>query len=138
MTGFEAGFNQLTPDLRQIVFLCAKHRQTLGAGDFGVEIKFTRDTTHCHQPFWGDFTTRRTRDHRVGAVFLDVSEEVVVRILQRSMFRLQNVFVPAGGQQRTDGWFTNFTAVALAVFGQQFVEGFDAFTRIRWNSSWRE
>ena len=127
MTGFEASFNQLTPDFRQIVFLCAKHRQALGAGDFGVEIKFTRDTTHCHQPFRGDFTARRTRDHRVGAVFLDVREEVVVRILQRSMFRLQNVFVPAGGQQRTDGRFTNFTTVTFAVFRQQFFEGFNAF-----------
>ena len=127
MTGFEAGFNQLTPDLRQIVFLCAKHRQALRAGDFGVEIKFTRDTTHCHQSFRGDFTARRARDHRVGSVFLDVSEEVVVRILQRSMFRLQNVFVPAGGQQRTDGRFTNFTTVAFAVFRQQFFEGFNAF-----------
>ncbi len=43
------------------------------------------------------------------------------------MFRLQNVFVPAGGQQRTDGRFTNFTTVAFAVFRQQFFEGFNAF-----------
>ena len=43
------------------------------------------------------------------------------------MFRLQNVFVPAGGQQRTDGRFANFTTVTFAVFRQQFFEGFNAF-----------
>ena len=43
------------------------------------------------------------------------------------MLRLEDVLIPAGGQQGTDGRLTDFTAVALTVFFQQLVEGFDAF-----------
>lgn len=99
MIGFEVGFNQLTLDFRQIVFLCVKYRQMLGVSDFGVEIKFMCDMIYCYQFFWGDFIVWRMWDYRVGVVFLDVSEEVVVRILQWSMFWFQNVFVLVGGQQ---------------------------------------
>ncbi len=127
MTGFEARFNQLTPDFRQVVFLRTEQADTLGAGDFGVEVKFAGDAAHRHQTFRRDFTTGRAWDHRVGPVFLDVSQEVVVGVLQRSVLRLEHVLIPAGGQQRTDGRFTDFTPVALAMFLQQFVEGFDAF-----------
>lgn len=127
VAGFEARFNQLPPDLRQVVFLRAKQADALGAGDFGVQIEFTSDTAHGDQPFRGDFAARGARNDRVGAIFLDVGEEVVVGVLQRRVLRLEDVLIPAGGQQGADGWFTNFTAVALAVFGQQFVEGFDAF-----------
>ena len=43
------------------------------------------------------------------------------------MFWFEHVLIPAGRQQGADGRFTHFTAVALAVFRQQFVEGLDAF-----------
>ncbi|GAR58339.1 hypothetical protein NGUA15_00068 [Salmonella enterica] len=81
VTGFEARFNQLTPDFRQIVFLRAKQTDTLRTGNFGIEVKLAGDTTHGHQTFRGDFTARRARDHRVGAVFLDIRQEVIVSIL---------------------------------------------------------
>ncbi len=72
VTGFETGFNQLTPDFRQIVFLRAKQADTLRTGDFGIEVKLAGDTTHGHQTFRGDFAARRARDHRVSTVFLDI------------------------------------------------------------------
>src|SRR5690606_33904907 len=81
VTGFKARFNQLTPDFRQIIFLRTKQADTLGAGDFGVQVIFTGDTAHRDQPFRGDFTARRTWDHGVGAVFLDVRQEVIVGVL---------------------------------------------------------
>ncbi|MNT67323.1 hypothetical protein D3C72_2054540 [compost metagenome] len=99
MTGFEARFDQLTPDFRQVVFLRAKQTDTLGTGDFGVQVKFARHASHGHQPFRGDFATGGTWDHGVSPVFLDVRQEVVVGILQRRVLWLQDVFVPAGGQQ---------------------------------------
>lgn len=55
MAGFESRFNQLPPDLRQVVFLRAKQADALRAGDFGVQIEFTRDTAHGDQPFRRDF-----------------------------------------------------------------------------------
>ncbi|MNQ97612.1 hypothetical protein D3C85_1132680 [compost metagenome] len=57
VTGFEARFDQLTPDFRQIIFLRTKQADTLGAGNFGVQIKFARHAAHGHQPFRGDFAT---------------------------------------------------------------------------------
>ncbi len=81
VTGFEARFNQLTPDFRQIVFLRAKQTDTLRTGDFGIEVKLAGDTTHGHQTFRGDFTASGARDHRVSTVFLDIRQEVVVSIL---------------------------------------------------------
>ena len=39
----------------------------------------------------------------------------------------EDVFVPARSQQRADGGFTHFAAVAFAVFGQQRLERLDAF-----------
>lgn len=55
VAGFEARFNQLTPDFRQVIFLRAEQADTLGTGDFGVQVKLTGDTTHGDQPFRGDF-----------------------------------------------------------------------------------
>ena len=127
VTGFEARVDQLTPDFWQIVFLCAKQADTLGAGDLGIQVKFTSDAAHRHQPFRGDFTAGRAGNNGVGAVFLDIGQEVVVGILQRGVLRFQNIFVPAGGQQRANGRFTNLTAVAFTVFCQQLFKGFDAF-----------
>ena len=43
------------------------------------------------------------------------------------MLRLEDIFVPAGSQQRAHGRFTNLTAVAFTVFRQQLFKGFDAF-----------
>lgn len=43
------------------------------------------------------------------------------------MFWFEDVLIPARGQQGADGRFTHFAAIALAVLGQQFVEGFNAF-----------
>ncbi|VFT73442.1 Uncharacterised protein [Klebsiella aerogenes] len=127
VAGFEARFNQLTPDLRQVVFLRAKQADALGAGDFGVQIEFTRDTAHGDQPFRRDFAASGARDHRVGAIFLNVGKEVVVGVLQRRVLRFEDVLIPAGGQQRADGRLTDLAAITLTVFFQQFVEGFNAF-----------
>ena len=55
VAGFESRFNQLPPDLRQVVFLRAKQADALRAGDFGVQIEFTRDAAHGDQPFRRDF-----------------------------------------------------------------------------------
>ena len=127
MAGFKTRFNQLTPDFRQVIFLRAEQTDTLRTGNFGVQVKFTRDTAHGHQAFRGNFATRRARDHGVSTVFLDVSQEVVVGVLQRRVLWFEDVLIPAGSQQGTHGRFTHFAAVAFPVFGQQLFEGFDAF-----------
>ena len=127
MTGFKTGFNQLTPDFRQVIFLRAEQADTLRTGNFGVQVKFARDTAHSHQAFRGNFATRRARDHGISTVFLDVRQEVVVGVLQRRVLRFEDVLIPAGSQQGTYGRFTYFTAVTFTVFCQQLFEGFDAF-----------
>ena len=127
MAGFKTGGEQLAPDGRQIVFLRAEHADALRAGHFGIEVVFLGDLADGQQAVRGDFAAGGAWDHRVGAVFLDIAEEVVVGILQRRMLRLEDVFVPARGQQRADGGFTHFAAVAFAVFGQQCLERLDAF-----------
>nr|VUD29742.1 Uncharacterised protein [Raoultella sp. NCTC 9187] len=96
---FKARFNQLTPDFRQIVFLSAKHADTLRAGDFGVEVIFARDAARRPLAFRRDFAACGARDNRVGPVFLDIGEEAIVGLLQRRMLRFEDVLIPAGGQQ---------------------------------------
>ncbi len=95
MAGFEAGFNQLTPDFRQVVFLRTEQADTLGAGDFGIQIKFARDATDGNQAFWRNFAACGARDNRVGAIFLDVGEEVIVGVLQRRVLWFEDVLIPA-------------------------------------------
>ena len=115
----------------------AEQADTLRAGDLGVQIKFAGDTADGHQAFRRDFAARRARDNGVGTVFLDVGQEVVVGILQRGMLRLEDIFVPAGSQQRATVGL-HFAAVAFSVFRQQLFKRFDAFHRMRWNSSLME
>jgi hypothetical protein len=61
VTGFEAGLNQLTPDFRQVIFLGAEQTDTLGTGDFGVEIKFTGDAANCDQTFWSQLLRNKLK-----------------------------------------------------------------------------
>ena len=118
MPGFKAGGEQLAPDGRQVVFLRAEHADALRAGHFGVKVVLFGDLSDGQQAVRGDFAAGGARYHRVSAVFLDIAEEVVVGILQRRVLRFEDVFVPARGQQRADGRFADFAAVAFPVFGQ--------------------
>ena len=93
-----------------------KQTDTLCAGDLGVKLVIACDSRDFHQTFWRHFSARHTRDHGISAVFLHVTEEGIVGILQRCVCRFQHIFAPARGQNRADSWFTNFTAITVTVF----------------------
>ncbi len=56
---------------------------------------------------------------------MHIGQEDVVGILQADMLLFQDVIVPVRCQDGADRLFADFAAQALAVFVQQFVEGFD-------------
>src|SRR5690606_15463450 len=64
--------------------------------------------------------------HRVGAVALQVGEEVVVGVLQGGLFAGEDVAVAQRGEDGGDGGFAHVAAAAGAVPGDELGEGGDA------------
>ncbi|MNO44312.1 hypothetical protein D3C76_345510 [compost metagenome] len=123
MPGFKTGFNQLGPDVRQLMQLRAKQVDTLATGDFGVEVVFLRHHTNRDQFVGGDLTTGDAWHHRICAVFLHVGHEGVVGVLQRHQRRVHDRLVPARRQDRAHRRLAHVaTGVATAMLGQQFFE----------------
>ena len=125
LTGLETRCQQLAPDGGQIILLGPEQTDALGAGDLGVELVVAGHFGHCQQPLRGHFATGHARDDGVAAVLLHVAEEDVVGVLQLGVERAQHMLVPAGGEDGADGRFAHLAAIALAMFGQQFVEALD-------------
>ena len=125
MAGFKPGVGQLAPDSRQLFQPRAKQVDALAAGHFAVELITFGDLPDGDQPVRRHFPRRHPRHHRIGSVLLNVGEIAIVGILQRQVRRLQQVFVPAGGQHRGHQRFTNLAAVPLAVAANQLLEGMD-------------
>ncbi len=61
----------------------AEHVDPLPAGDLGVEPEVAGHLADHDQPLRGDLAAGDARHHRVGAVALQVGQEVVVGVLQR-------------------------------------------------------
>ena len=78
----EARVDQLAPDVGQLLDARAEQVDALTARDLGVEAVLLGHVTDRDQPVGRDLAARNARHHRVGAVLLDVGQEVVVRVLQ--------------------------------------------------------
>ncbi len=127
MAGLEACFDQLSPDIRQLVQFCAEQVDPLSAGDLGVQIVFLGHLTEHDQLVRRDFATGDARHNRVSAVLLHVRHEGVVGVLQRNQARIGNRLVPAGGENRADCRLADVTAMlTMAVFAQQRLKALDA------------
>ncbi len=123
MPGLEAGVDQVLPDERQLLDARAKEVDALRAGDLGVQAVLLRDLAEHDQLLRGDLAARHARHDGVGAVLLQIGEEVVVRILQRRVLGLEDHLVPARGEDRGDCRLAGVAAPALAVLDDDRVEG---------------
>ena len=115
MARFEAGGDQFFPDERQLLDVRAEQVDALAAGDLGVEAVLLRDLADRDQAVGRDFAARHARHDRVGAVLLDVGEEVVVGVLQRRVLLLQHELVPARRENAGHGRFADVAAEAAAM-----------------------
>ena len=48
----------------------------------------------------GDFAAGHSGDDRVGPVFLNVAEVVIIAVLQAGQFAFEDKIIPAGGKNR--------------------------------------
>jgi hypothetical protein len=138
VAGFEAGGDQFFPDQRQLFHAGAEQVDALAAGDLGVEAVLLGHLADRDQAIGRDFAAGHARHHRVGAVLLDIAEEVVVGILQAGVFLLEHEVVPARRQDAGHHRLADVAAQALAVLGQQVVEALDLAHAHQVDSSWRE
>ena len=123
MAGFKSRLGQLAPDCRELLQARAEQIDTLAAGHFTVQLIAFGDLADRNQPVRRHLSRRHTRHHRIGAIFLNIGEVAVVSVLKRQMRRLQQIFIPAGGQHRGRQRFTDLTAVTASIAGNQLFEG---------------
>ena len=125
VAGFESRLGQLAPDCRELFQARAEQVDTLAAGHLTVQLIAFGDLADRNQTVRRHLSRRHARHHRIGAVFLNIGEVAIVGVLKRQMRRLQQIFIPAGGQYRGDQRFTDLAAVALSITGNQLFEGAD-------------
>ena len=89
----EAGFDQAEPDFGELLDARPEEVDSLSARDLGVKAVVARDGTERDELVGRDLTPGDARHDRVGAVFLQVGEEVVVGVLQRRLLPVENVAV---------------------------------------------
>src|SRR5262249_49188224 len=121
----EAGVGQVLPDVRQLLDSRAEQVDPLRAGDLGVEAVLLRYVTEHDQLLRRDLAARHPRHDGIGAVFLQVGEEMVVGVLQRRMPGLQDHLVPARREDRRRRRLADVAAPAFAVSRNQIAEGLD-------------
>ena len=126
MAGFHPLVDQSLPDLRQLLDTGTEQVDALTAGDLHVESEILGDGTYFDQLFGRDLTAGHPRHHRVGAVLLQVGQEMVVGVLQGGLFAVENVLAGSGGQDRGDGRLADITPDSGAVLGDQLGEGTDS------------
>ena len=125
MARLEARSDQLFPDSGQLFDACTEHVHARPPRHLGVQAVFLGHLAHGDQAVGCDLTTGHTRHHGVAAVLLDVAQEVVVAVLQTGQLFLEHKIVPARSQHTGRHGFTNVTAQAFAVLGEQLVEALD-------------
>src|SRR3954469_25210525 len=122
---FEPGGDQLGPDVRQLLDTRAEKIDALRARDLAVQAMALRDFAQHDQFLRRDLAARHARHDRVRAVLLQIGEEVVVRVLQRSVLRFQDHLVPAGSEDRSDRRLANVAALAGSMDGNELIERAD-------------
>ncbi|KPH88225.1 hypothetical protein GLUCOINTEAF2_0203911 [Komagataeibacter intermedius AF2] len=127
LSGLESCFQQFTPDIGQLFQPRAEQVDALAAGDLGIQAVFLCHLTKYDQLLRRDLAARDAGYDRIGAVFLHVGHERVVRVLQRDIERVRNRPVPGRCQDRTDSGLAGVTAqAAIAVLRHQVFKRLDA------------
>ena len=126
MARLEPGVDELAPDERQLLHARTEEVDALRAGDLGVKAMALRYLAEDHQLLGRDLAAGHARHDRIGAVLLQVGEEVIVGVLQRRVLRLEDHLVPARGEDRRHRRLADVAASALAVLREQLIECADA------------
>ena len=110
----------------QLVDPGAEQVDALAAGDLGVEAELLGHLAEGDELVGGDLAARHPGDHRVGAVPLEVGQEVVVGVLEGGLLAVEDVAVAQRRQHRRHRRLADLAALALAVAGEQLGERGDA------------
>ena len=113
--GLEPGVHQPPPDRGQLLHPRAEQVDALPAGDLRVEAEVAGDLAEDDELVRRDLAAGDPRHHRVGAVALDVGQEVVVGVLQRRLLAVEDVAVAEAGQDGGDRRLADVAAPAAAV-----------------------
>ena len=127
MPAFEAGRDQLLPDIRELMHLGAEEIDALSAGDLGVKAVLLRDRSERDQLVGCDLAAGHPRHDAVEPAALHVGQEPVVGVLQGVVTGRRNALVPEGGENRRRRWLADLAAVTAAVVADQLFEGANAF-----------
>src|SRR5690606_25897343 len=111
--------DQSPPDRRQLLDPGPEQIDALTAGDLCVEVEVPRHLADDDELLGGDLPAGDARHDRVGAVALQVGQEVVVGVLQGRLLAVQDVAAGHAGQDRGDDGFTDVAAPPAAVLGDQ-------------------
>ena len=117
MPRLEAGVHQPPPDCRKLLHPGAEKVDALPAGDLRVEAEVPGDLAEHDELLRGDLAAGDARHDRVGAVALDVGQEVIVGVLQCRLLTVEDVPVLQAGQDRGDCRLADVAAPAAAVPG---------------------
>ena len=96
----EAGVDQPLPDGGQLLDAGAEQVDALAAGDLRVEVEVAGDLADGDELVGRDLAAGHAGHHRVGAVALEVGEEVVVGVLQRGLLAVEDVAVAQRREHR--------------------------------------
>src|SRR5690606_16679039 len=83
------------------------------------------DLTDANQAIRSNLAACHTWHNRIGTIFLDIAEVVVVTILQTGMTWFQNKIIPAGCQNIGYSRFADITAHAVPMLLNQVRESLD-------------
>ena len=119
VAGLEASFDEFFPDARKILHFGSEEIDALAACYLGVKVEFFGHLAQHDQLIRRDLAARDARDHGIEAAALHVGKETVVCVLQSQMRSVDDRFIEQARDDRRDGWFANFTAVAFPVFGDE-------------------
>ena len=112
VAGLEAGGDEPRPDRRELLDPGAEEVDALAAGDLRVEVEVAGDLADDDELLGRDLAAGHAGHDRVGAVALEVGEEVVVGVLQRRLLAVEDVrrrrarrtsTPPSGGRSRSPG-----------------------------------
>ena len=131
LSRLHADVDEALPDRGQLLDAGAEEVDALAAGDLDVEAEVLGDLADRDELLGRDLATRHPRDDGVGAVLLDVGEEVVVAVLQRGLLAVEDVVAARRREDRGDGRLADLAAGARAVARDEPREGADAGRRRR-------
>ncbi len=94
VAAFEAGVDQLFPDVGQVLHASAEHVDPLPAGDLRVEAVFLGDAGDHRELLRRDLAAGHARHDGIQSAALHVRQEAVVRVLER-------LRAPAAGCRRS-------------------------------------